>query len=167
MSVAMLDELVSLKVRIKTILGGKNNWYKGIWEVEGDACFGTDCNQAEWLCIGADARSLTLRLPEPRVTVCRVDHEYTRLYDFRPKSWNPARLIWGNPDELRDEAMKHAQAKLIEEAQRHDYLAQAKEQTERNLRGFYLPLGYKLTVEWQQRRDAAQPHVARSVNGSP
>src|SRR5262245_25121947 len=62
-------------------------------------------------CFRGRGDTLVLGL-EPRVIMARVDHERTRLYDFRCITWNPACLIWGDPNEIRDEAMKHTQEKL-------------------------------------------------------
>ena len=147
--VEKLNELVTLRVKIGRNLTGENNWYKGIWEVQGDALFGTDCSLAEFSSIDPERKSLTVSLPKPRVIIARVDHEHTGLYDFRSISWNPAQLIWGNPDEIRDEAMKQAQAKLEKEAQSAEYFAQATQQAEANLKHFYAVLGWALTVEWR------------------
>ena len=149
LGVEKLNELVTLRVRIKRNLSGENNWYKGLWEIEGDALFGADCSQALWSSIDPERKSLTVQLPRPRVIMARVDHEHTGLYDFRSISWNPAQLIWGNPDEIRDEAMKQAQMKLEKEAQSAEYLAQATQQAENNLKHFYTVLGWSLMVEWR------------------
>ena len=157
-SLEKLSELVTLKVRIKTTLIGENDWYTAHWELEGDACFATDCSQANPVLTDSKSKTLTLRLPEPRVFICRVDHANTRLLYIRSRSWNPLQLLFGNPNELRDEAMKHAQQKLEEEAKRSEWVAQAKEQAEINLRRFYQPLGYNVTVEWQQKPTAVRPN---------
>jgi hypothetical protein len=147
--VQKLSELVTLRVRQRTTLTGQNNWYKGIWEIEGDALFGCDCGQAKWSAIDQEHKTLTLRLPEPRLQMARVDHERTRLYDFRCITWNPACLFQGDPDAIKEEAMKHAQEKLGNTANTEEHLSVAKQQAEYKLRDFYTVLGWNLTVGWQ------------------
>src|SRR5947209_5172875 len=101
LSAEKLNEYVSLRTRIGTVVTAENNWYRGIWVIEGDALLGTDCGQAEWSSVDTERRSLLLRLPEPRVILARVNHERTRLHDFRTITWNPVPIFIGNPDDVR------------------------------------------------------------------
>lgn len=143
-----LNELVTMKVMVSHPLIGENNWYKGIWMVEGETLYTVDFSKMEQVNVKADQKSFTLKLPLPRVSFGRVNHERTRLVEFRSISWNPAQLVWGNPDELREAAMKQAQSKLTALANTDENVYRAKRKAESNLTTFCRGIGWDVMVSW-------------------
>jgi hypothetical protein len=148
MSIAKLKELVTLKVNMIEELEISNNWYEGKWVIVGDATFATDFTKMVPSSENREHRTCTMKLPTPRVFSCRVDHERTKKVSFRCISWNPAQIFCGNPDEIRDIAMKHAQAKLEHCARSEDNIRQARQQAEEALGKLYSDVGWKVKIEW-------------------
>src|SRR5438034_1902885 len=43
-------------------LNGENSWYRGVWLVEGDAIYGTDCSQLETVSADKNSKAIVIRL---------------------------------------------------------------------------------------------------------
>lgn len=147
-----LAELVSLQVQVTDILTvDQDGWlsgYKGAWLIAGDALWTTDLEQARLQDISTPSGHPRVRieLPRPRVQWARLDHERTRTYDLRSKSWIPLR---GVSNEVRDEALRRAQ-QLVERTATHEkYRRQAERKTEETLARFFVGENFTCEVVWQ------------------
>jgi hypothetical protein len=147
-----LSELVTLRVTIARVLSGEDNWYKGAWIVEGDALIGSDLRKSV-VENNEELKEVNITLHDPRVIIARVNHDRTKTYDVKSISWNPAQLILGDKDKLRDKAMKEAQDAIETEASNSEYITKAKDQTELVLRTLYSQLGWKLNLTWKKAED--------------
>lgn len=154
-----LAELVSLQVQVTDILtvhqDGWLNGYQGAWLIAGDALWTTDLQQARLTEITAASGRPTVRieLPQPRVQWARLDHERTRTYDLRSKSWIPLR---GVPPGVQDEALRRAQ-QLVDRTARHEqHQREAERQAEDTLARFLAAEGYQCEVVWQATATTAE-----------
>jgi len=142
-----LAQLVSTKVYVADVLVAKDDAYRGAWLIKGDALIAIDLARAEVVQSDAIVRTARVRLPLPSVLAARVDHEKTQTWSVEKTSWVP---FTGNPDGLRDEAMRQAQ-KLVEFAARSDEnLEHARNCAESVIRDVYRMVDWQVTVEWEQ-----------------
>jgi Protein of unknown function (DUF4230) len=144
--IASLGELVATRVSIADVLTAESDSYRGSWLIRGDALISIDLTRARVSDVDRQGRTARIVLPLPRVFEARVDHE-------RTKTWNVEKLTWipwkGNPDIMRDEAMKHAQ-RLVEKAARSDELIrQAQSSAEKVVSNLYHALDWKVAIEWE------------------
>ena len=142
-----IGELASMRVHVTDVLTAEGEGYRGSWLIKGDALLSCDVSRATIVRADAITRTATLRLPQLRVTSCRVDHEKTKTWSVEQKSWLP----WsaGNQGAFRDAAMYHAQ-QLIEAAALSDrQLEPARLQTELIVRKMYELVEWKVNVVWE------------------
>lgn len=147
-----LSELVSLQVTINDILTAESDGYfgyRGSWIIKGDSLYSTDLAQAEIVeSRGPGTQSLwRITLPPPAIKWARVDHDRSRVFDLRRKTWLP----WdtATPDRMRDEVMRQGQRIVLQSSMKPEYLQRAKIRAEQTLRSFYAGKGTNIEVVWR------------------
>jgi hypothetical protein len=140
-----LSQLVCLRVHIADVLVGENDDYRGSWLIKGDALLAIDLKQAKIVECNPAVRRARVRLPEPTVTSPRVDHERSRTWSVERLTWIPWR---GNPDGLRDEAMKRAQRVIDKAASSKENVQTAKMSAEKIIQEMYRMVGWEVELEW-------------------
>jgi hypothetical protein len=140
-----LSELVCLRVHISDILVGEDNDYRGSWLIKGDAMIGIDLRGAKITETDPTMRRAKIKLPAPRVASARIDHERTRTWSVEKTTWIP----WvGDPDRIRDQAMRQAQRVIHKTAGSEENLQAAKKSAEKVIREIYRMVGWEVTVDW-------------------
>jgi len=143
-----LSHLVTMRVYIADVLTAEGDGHRGAWLIRGDALLGVNLGRAKIQEKDEAAKRATLCLPQPEVLQCRVDHERTRTWEVRRTSWVP----WsGDQDKLRDQVMLEAQKLVANAAGSNENLSQAKAAAEAVLRGFYLEVGWQVSVIWEKQ----------------
>jgi Protein of unknown function (DUF4230) len=146
-----MSQLVCMRVSIADVLVGQNDDFRGSWLIKGDAVLAIELRQARIVECDPALRRARIRLPEPTVMSPRVDHE-------RSRTWSVERLTWipwkGDPDRLRDEAMKRAQQVIQAACGSKENVRLAKSSAETIIREFYGMVGWQIEVSWT---DAKQP----------
>ena len=149
-----LGELVVLRVNVADVLEDANKDFKGLWIVRGDALVAVDLRLAQLQSTDVKTKRLAVRLPQPKVTHPRVDHEKTRTYDIQKKTWwNP--FVDGQ-EEFTDQAMRKAQSVVYNTSTGQDVMDQAREQTELMLNYMYRLVGWDVDVVWQSSSEASK-----------
>ena len=147
-----LAHLVTMRIYIADVLVGEGEGCRGSWLIKGDALIGIDLSQARIFDKDDQARKAVLRLPQPEVLQCRVDHEKTRTWEVRRTAWVP----WNaDADKLRDNVMREAQKLVADAAASGEYVGQAKAAAETMLCAFYREVGWQVQVTWASRTAAA------------
>lgn len=146
-----LNKLVTVKVHVSDVLEGyqANTWgaIRGAWLVKGDALLAVDMSKAAVVARDDAAKTLTLSLPAPHVESARVDHEKTRTYDVTVGLLRPLSAA----DQMRDDAMRQAQALVQSVAGSGEYIDFARERTEAALQSHFEAVGWKAVIRWQDR----------------
>ena len=76
----------------------------------------------------------------------RVDHEKSKVYEFRTTTWIP----WhGQPGRLLEEAMLQSQRMVTQAANSPENIEQARRQAEVIIAALYEHLGWKLKIVFQ------------------
>ena len=145
---AKLAQLVTVKVTVSDVLIGEGEGNKGAWLIKGDALIGIDVAHPEILETNDEAKTAKVRLPLPHVVNARVDHDRTRTWKVEKLSWVPF-LFAGDPDALRDNVMKQAQAMVQNYAESPENIAMAKTHAEEVIRNLYAQFGWNVEVTWQ------------------
>ncbi len=141
-----LSQLLVSRVHIAAVLVGVSDDSKGAFLIRGDALIGLDLSKAVITEKDDSARRATLLLPQPRVILARVDHEKSKVYEFRTTSWIP----WhSQPGRLLEEAMLQAQRMVTQAAGSKENIDQARRQAEVIIAALYEQLGWHLTIVFQ------------------
>lgn len=140
-----LSDLICLRVHISDVLVGENDNVRGSWLVKGDAVLGIDLRQGKVIESDTARRQAKLKLPVPVVQSPRVDHERTRTWSVERLTWIPWK---GDPDYLRDEAMRQAQRVIQRVTGSEENVDAAKKSAERLIREIYRMVGWEVAVEW-------------------
>jgi hypothetical protein len=145
-----LQYLVSTRVRVADVLVAESRWLEGSWIVQGDALLGVDMSQAEIASKDERTRTAVIRLPSPSVLSARVDHEASREWDIRSRSWIPlAGSVLGDRRTMEQEAMQQAQRLVERAAGSEENLAAARRGVEGTLAEFYRAVDWTVTVQWK------------------
>lgn len=165
-SVQQLAGLTSLRIHVADMLTvEQRGWfsgYKGAWVVKGDALYTTDLSRATVSVQGVGSQQMArVELPLPSVDWARVDHQQTRTYEMRKNAVIP---IWGVSEEVRDEAMKEAQALVEAAARRPEHRQQAQQKAEQILDTFFASIGYRVQVIWRDAGTGTADVVALANN---
>jgi hypothetical protein len=141
-----LQELVVTKVTVSDILVAEDAGFRGSWLIKGDALISIDMTEAEVVDLHSENRTATIRLPRPHVISPRVDFERTKTWDVRKVTWVP----WsGDEDDMRDQAMYHAQ-KLVEQAARsQENLEAAESHAVLVIQATYRMVDWHVEVQWE------------------
>ncbi len=141
-----LSELVASKVTICDVLIGVSDDSKGAFLIRGDALIGLELSKAVITAKDDARRQATIQLPQPRVILARVDHERSKVYEFRSTSWMPWHTQSGR---LLEEAMLQAQRMVTQAANSPENIEQARRQAEVIIAALYEHLGWHLTIVFQ------------------
>jgi hypothetical protein len=145
-----LQYLVSTRVHMADVLVGESRWLEGSWIIQGDALLAVDMAKAEIKDKDEKARTAVIVLPQPDVLSARVNHEKTRQWDIKSRSWIPlASSVLGDRNAMEKQAMLHAQ-QLVERAAGSDgNKATARQGVELMLGEFYRAVGWKVSIRWR------------------
>ena len=146
-----LSQLVTSKVTICNVLVGVSEDSKAAFLIRGDALIGLDLSKAVVIEKDDAQKRATIQLPQPRVIFARVDHEKSKVYEFRTTSWIP----WhGQPGRLLEEAMLQSQRMVTQAANSPENIEQARRQAEVIIAALYEHLGWKLKIVFEEPRTA-------------
>jgi hypothetical protein len=145
-----LQYLVSTRVHVADVLVGESRWLEGSWIIQGDALIGVDMSKAEINNTDEKARTAVIVLPQPTVISARVNHEKSRQWDIKSRSWIPmASVILGDRPAMEKEAMLEAQRLIERVASSDDYKSTARRGVEGMLGEFYRAVGWYVSVRWK------------------
>ena len=161
-AVVSLGELVVVQVSVSDVLVGKSRDYEGSWLIKGDALVSVDMREARLVEANEEEKRLKIELPIPVVVQPRVDHEKTKTWEVRKTSWVPFR---GDPDDLRDDAMRQAQVAISQMLQSDSKSELAKANAERIVESLYRHVDWAVEIEWR-KNDQLQNQLVCSENNS-
>jgi hypothetical protein len=145
-----LRQLVSTRVHVADVLVGESRWLEGSWVIQGDALLAVDMARAEVKDRDEKARTATIVLPRPAVLSARVNHERSRQWDIKSRSWVPlAGSLLGDRRAIEQEAMREAQRLVERAAGTEDNAAAARRGAESMLAEFYRAVGWQVSVRWE------------------
>jgi hypothetical protein len=145
-----LQQLVSTRVHVADVLVGESRWLEGSWIIQGDALLAVDMSKAESQDRDDTARTATIILPHPAVLSARVNHERSRQWDIKHRSWIPlASLVLGDRTAMEKQAMRQAQRLVERAAGTEDNAATARQGVESMLAEFYRAVGWQVSVRWK------------------
>ena len=145
-----LRQLVSTRVHVADVLVGESRWLEGSWIIQGDALIGVDMARAEIVDRDERARTATIVLPRPAVLSARVNHERSRQWDIKSRSWVPlAGSLLGDRRAIEQQAMREAQRLVERAAGTEDNAAAARRGAEAMLAEFYRAVGWQVSVRWK------------------
>ena len=149
-----LSQLVTNRVTISDVLVGVSDDSKGVFVIRGDAIVGLDLSKAVIVEKDEASKRATILLPQPKVIVARVDHEKSKVYEFRTTTWIP----WhAQPGRLLEQAMLQAQRMVEQAANSAENIELARRQAEVILANFFGELGWNVNVTWASPEKPAQP----------
>jgi hypothetical protein len=145
-----LQQLVSTRVHVADILVGESRWLEGSWIIQGDALLAVDMAKAEVRDRDEKARTATIILPHPAVLSARVNHERSREWDIKGRSWIPlASLVLGDRTALEKQAMLQAQQLVERAAGSESHKTTARQGVASMLADFYQAVGWHVSVQWK------------------
>ena len=145
-----LQRLVSTRVHVADVLVGESRWLEGSWIIQGDALLAVDLSKAEVTDRDEQARTAAIVLPRPAVLSARVNHERTRQWDIKSRSWIPlAGSLLGDRRAIEEQAMREAQRLVERAAGTEDNKAAARQGVESMLSEFYRAVGWQVSVRWK------------------
>jgi hypothetical protein len=137
-------------VHVADVLVGESRWLEGSWIITGDALLAVDMSKAEIKERDEEARTAAIVLPRPAVLSARVDHEKTRQWDIKSRSWIPlAGSLLGDHRALEEQAMREAQRLVERAANTAENAATARRGAEGMLAEFYRAVGWQVSVRWK------------------
>ena len=141
-----LSQIVAARVTIADVLVGVSDDSRAAFLIRGDALIGLDLSKAVITEKDDAQKRATILLPQPRVIFARVDHERSKVYEFRSTSWIPWHTQSGR---LLEEAMLQAQRMVAQAANSPENIEQARRQAEVIIAALYEHLGWHLTIVFQ------------------
>lgn len=141
-----LSQILVSRVHIADVLIGVSDDSRAAFLIRGDALIGLDLNKAVITAKDDARRQATIQLPQPRVILARVDHERSKVYEFRSTSWMPWHTQSGR---LLEEAMLQAQRMVTQAANSPENIEQARRQAEVIIAALYEHLDWHLTIVFQ------------------
>ena len=145
-----LQQLVSTRVHVADVLVGESRWLEGSWIIQGDALLAVDMSRAEIEDRDEQARTAAIVLPHPAVLSARVNHEKTRQWDIKSRSWIPlAGSLLGDRRAIEEQAMREAQRLVERAAGTEENAATARQGVESMLADFYRGVGWQVSVRWK------------------
>ena len=97
-----------------------------------------------------DKRVAVIVLPSPVVMSPRVDHEKTREWDIKSRSWIPLTgTVLGDREAMQQDAMREAQRLVERAASSSDYQETVRHAIEGTLKEFYSQVDWTITVQWK------------------
>jgi hypothetical protein len=145
-----LQHLVSARVHVADVLVGESRWLEGSWIVQGDALMSVDMSKAEVRDRDEKARTAAIVLPRPAVLSPRVNHEGSRRWDVKSRSWIPlVGTLLGDRRGLEEQAMREAQRLVERAAGTEANAATARRGVESMISEFYRAVGWQVSVRWK------------------
>jgi uncharacterized protein DUF4230 len=145
-----LQHLVATRVQVADVLVGESRWLEGSWIIQGDALLAVDMSKAEIRDKDEKLQTALIVLPQPSVLSARVNHQRTRQWDIKSRSWIPlASLVLGDRTALEKEAMLQAQQLIERAAGSDDNQAMARKGVEGMLTELYQSVGWQVSVRWR------------------
>ena len=118
--------------------------------VKGDFLLGVDLSAARFGGMDQATHTVTLRLPAPRVTSARVDHERTRVVAVSETGiWTIVPGDAGLRARIIDQAFREAQRTVAGVAADPKWIDQSRQQAQRVLATFFRATGWGVTVKWE------------------
>ena len=137
-------------MHVADVLVGESRWLEGSWIIQGDALLAVDMSKAEVKDRDEKARTAAIVLPRPAVLSARVNHEKTRQWDIKSRSWIPlAGSLLGDRRAIEEQAMREAQRLVERAAGTDDNAATARQGVEGMLAEFYRGVGWQVSVRWK------------------
>jgi hypothetical protein len=157
-----LSHLVTNQIDITEVLIGEvPKKARDIWIVKGNAQIGVDLSKARFEKIDQINKIILISLPQPTVTMARVDLEKSRQIALEGTSYNP--WDWGMEAESAavEAIKKKAQRSIEKAAATPTHFERARKQTEGVVKRIYATSEYSVTIEWDQSaEDSVQPSVS-------
>ncbi len=145
-----MQQLVSTRVHVADVLVGESRWLEGSWIIQGDALLAVDMSKSEVTDKDEKARTAAIVLPRPAVLSARVNHEKTRQWDIKSRSWIPlAGSLLGDRRAIEEQAMREAQRLVERAAGTEENAATARRGVESMLADFYRGIGWQVSVRWK------------------
>ncbi len=145
-----LKYLVSTRVHVADVLVGESRWLEGSWIIQGDGLLAVDMSKAEIRDKDENRRTAIIVLPKPAVLSPRVNHERTKQWDIKSRSWIPlASLVLGDQPAMEKRAMFEAQQLVERAAGSEDNRAMARKAVEGMLAELYQGVGWEISVQWK------------------
>jgi Protein of unknown function (DUF4230) len=138
-----MSELVTLLIHLSTSIEGGNNHWETKYLIHGESLLGVDLSQVEYRDVDPVKRRAVLRLPLPHLVMSKVDHNRSEEMYMRSKVLFPC-----DPQVVRAEVYKAADAKLERLAQDAAYVKQAKQQTQVVLKELFQGVEWNVRLEW-------------------
>jgi hypothetical protein len=142
-----LGHLVSTKVYVADVLQATTNDYRGSWLIKGDALLSIDMTRAKIVESNPKTRTAHVWLPLPKVLTARVDHARTKTWSVEKTTWVPWK---GDPDGIRDDAMRQAQELVEFAGNSPENLDHARYCAEAVIQGLYRLVDWQVTIEWEK-----------------
>ena len=144
-----LQHLVSSHIHVSDIMVGESRWLEGSWIVQGDALLGVDMSSAEIVSKDEQSKLAVISMSSPKVMSPRVDHQRTREWDIKGKSWIPlSATLLGDKEAMKKAVMQEAQNLVERLAARSEYQETAKKNFEGSIREFYDHVGWNVVIQW-------------------
>jgi hypothetical protein len=146
-----LQYLVSTRVHVADVLVGESRWLEGSWIIQGDGLLAVDMAKAEIKDRNEQAKTAVIVLPQPAVLSGRVNHQKTKEWDIKSRSWVPlASLILGDRSAMERQAMLEAQQLIERAASADEYMDAARRGIQGMLAELYGGVGWNVSVQWKQ-----------------
>ena len=152
--VQKLANLVALRVPISDVQTSRlDKGFTGGIEValavHGEVEIATDLSKARVEALDGEKKTAVIVLPAPALQRPRLDHEKTRVLEFRRTGLWSFVLGQAGEEKLTTEAMARAQEVLAQAAQKPELIEQAREHTATILREFFRATGWDVAVRWE------------------
>lgn len=139
--------IVQLPWNIKINVGNT----KVLLVVKGDCLIATDLRAATYQDQNDTNRTVSIILPSPAVIQPRLNLEPNGTYIFAVDQNLISKIVLGNVviTPPINQAMVLAQQKVADACKNPENIVAAKENTERILKGFFIPLEWDVTIKWK------------------
>jgi hypothetical protein len=144
-----IARLAVLRVQVADVIEGDTAGARAAVLVKGDADMAVDLERIEIADRDEQSRTATLLIPTPVPERPRVDHDRTRIYELEKTGLALINPFADPRADLLADCMRAAQEDVERAVRDAEFVAQAKEQTERLLRSFYREWGWEVTVRWR------------------
>lgn len=146
--VRRIAKLGLLRVQVANVIEGTTRGARALVLVHGDADIAVDLDQIRMLNCDPEQRHATVQLPQPHPDRPRVNHEQTRIFELQKTGLAAINPFADPRQDLLEDCMRAAQVEVEKSVADKRFIAQAKDQTELLLFGFYHEVGWTVAVEW-------------------
>jgi hypothetical protein len=146
-----LQYLVSTRVHVADVLVAESRWLEGSWIIQGDGLLAVDMAKAEIKDRNEQAKTAVIVLPQPAVLSGRVNHQKTKEWDIKSRSWVPlASLILGDRSAMERQAMLEAQQLIERAASADEYMEAARRGIQGMLAELYGGVSWNVSIQWKE-----------------